>query len=114
VPHAPGRHDHEEDRDPWHRTNVPELDARFSAPGACLDVVIERTAQRVADESVLRRLADAWRSKYEGDWSFDVANGAFQHDGGEALVFEVVPANVLAFAKGDFAQTRFRFSRLSE
>jgi len=75
-----------------------------------LDVVIEGTANRVTDEVLLRSLADAWESKYEGDWQFDVANAAFHHEGGEALVFEVVPAKVLAFAKGDFAQTRFRFS----
>jgi len=39
-----------------------------------------------------------------------VGNGAFQSaGGGEALVFAVRPTKVLAFAKGDFAQTRFRF-----
>jgi hypothetical protein len=38
-----------------------------------------------------------------------VANGAFQGDAGEALVFEVAPAKILAFAKGEFAQTRYRF-----
>ena len=57
---------------------------------------------------VLRRLASARESKYHGDWHFDVANGAFQGEGGEALVFEVVPTKVLAFAKGEFAQTRYR------
>jgi general stress protein 26 len=77
---------------------------------AGLDVVIEGRAQRVTDESLLRRLASAWNSKYHGDWNFDVANSAFQGEGGEALVFEVAPAKVLAFAKGNFAQTRFRFS----
>ena len=74
-----------------------------------LDIVIEGPARRVIDEAHLRRLADAWESKYHGDWHFDVANGAFQGDAGEALVFEVVPAKVLAFAKGEFAQTRYRF-----
>jgi transcriptional regulator with XRE-family HTH domain len=64
---------------------------------------------RVTDETLLRRLASAWESKYHGDWHFDVANGAFQGEGGEAVVFEVVPTKVLAFAKGEFAQTRFRF-----
>lgn len=76
---------------------------------AGLDIVIEGSAQRVTDEARLQRLADAWESKYGGDWHFDVANGAFQGDGGEALVFEVVPAKILAFAKGEFAQTRYRF-----
>jgi pyridoxine/pyridoxamine 5'-phosphate oxidase len=73
-----------------------------------LDVVIEGDAVRVRDESRLRRLADAWATKYHGDWHFDVANEAFRGDGGEALVFEVVASKILAFAKGDFAQTRYR------
>jgi hypothetical protein len=35
----------------------------------------------------------------------------FRHgDGGSAVVFEVAPTKVLAFAKGPFAQTRFRFA----
>lgn len=75
-----------------------------------LDVVVEGQANRVIDETLLRRLASLWESKYHGDWRFEVVNGAFRHDAGEALVFEVVPAKVLAFAKGDFAQTRFRFA----
>ena len=73
-----------------------------------LDVVIEGTARRVTDETRLHRLADAWASKYKGDWQFEVRNGAFQGEGGEALVFEVAAAKILAFAKGEFAQTRYR------
>jgi general stress protein 26 len=76
-----------------------------------LDVIVEGHAERVTDDGLLHHLADAWESKYQGDWHFDVANGAFRHEEGEALVFEVVPAKVLAFAKGAFAQTRFRFAR---
>ena len=74
-----------------------------------LDVVVEGTAVRVADDARLRQLAGLWASKYHGDWQFDVANGAFHHGAGEALVFEVAPVKVLAFAKGDFAQTGYRF-----
>jgi general stress protein 26 len=76
---------------------------------AGLDVVVEGKAERVTDDARLQRLADAWESKYTGDWHFDVADGAFQGEGGEALVFEVKPSKVLAFAKGEFAQTRYRF-----
>jgi hypothetical protein len=76
---------------------------------AGLDIVIEGDARRVTDEARLQRLADAWESKYSGDWHYEVANNAFQGDGGEALVFEVTPTKILAFAKGDFAQTRYRF-----
>jgi nitroimidazol reductase NimA-like FMN-containing flavoprotein (pyridoxamine 5'-phosphate oxidase superfamily) len=74
-----------------------------------LDVVVEGTARRITDEAHLQRLADAWESKYAGDWHFEVANGAFHAEGGEALVFEVAIGKVLAFAKGRFAQTRYRF-----
>lgn len=54
-------------------------------------------------------LADLWRSKYSGDWNYEVRNGMFVHGDGEALVFEVSPLKVLSFAKGRFAQTRYRF-----
>jgi len=74
-----------------------------------LDVVVEGRAERVSDEDRLRELAKAWASKYSGDWIFDVAHGAFQHEPGAALVFRVLPTKVLAFAKGHFAQTRYRF-----
>jgi nitroimidazol reductase NimA-like FMN-containing flavoprotein (pyridoxamine 5'-phosphate oxidase superfamily) len=75
-----------------------------------LDVVIEGNAQRVTDDARLRGLAQAWESKYQGDWHFEVMNGAFHHEGGEALVYQVVPTKILAFTKGEFAQTRYRFS----
>jgi nitroimidazol reductase NimA-like FMN-containing flavoprotein (pyridoxamine 5'-phosphate oxidase superfamily) len=74
-----------------------------------LDVVVEGVAERVTDDNRLRGLADAWRTKYDGDWDFEVRNAAFQHEAGEALVYAVVPTKVLAFAKGAFAQTRYRF-----
>ncbi len=80
-----------------------------------LDIAVEGAATRIVDDGLLRALAAAWASKYDGDWRFDVVDGAFHHEGGEALVFEVVPTKVLAFAKGDFAQTRYRFeSRRSD
>lgn len=75
-----------------------------------LDLVVEGTAVRVADEIRLRALAELWRTKYHGDWDFTVGDGMFQHeDGGVAVVFAVAPVKVLAFAKGLFAQTRYRF-----
>ncbi|HEV3471602.1 MAG TPA: pyridoxamine 5'-phosphate oxidase family protein [Actinomycetota bacterium] len=75
-----------------------------------IDVVVEGTAERIDDESRLQTLADLWRSKYSGDWDYKVGNGVFIHDdGGEAIVFGVSPVKVLSFAKGRFAQTRYRF-----
>ena len=66
---------------------------------------------QVTDESRLRTLADLWRSKYRGDWDFTVANGAFHHGDGRNRggVRGGAPTKVLAFAKGRFAQTRYRF-----
>ncbi len=75
-----------------------------------LDLVVEGSAAPVTDNSRLQILADLWRAKYHGDWDFDVDQGMFRHDdGGSAVVFEVAPTKVLAFAKGRFAQTRYRF-----
>lgn len=75
-----------------------------------LDVVVEGTALRIGDDSRLQVLADLWRSKYSGDWDYAVGKGLFLHgEGGEALVFDVSPVKVLSFAKGRFAQTRYRF-----
>lgn len=76
-----------------------------------LDVVVEGSAVQLTDDARLRKLADLWRTKYHGDWTFAVADGMFHHeDGGSALVFKVAPTKVLAFAKGEFAQTRYRFA----
>jgi nitroimidazol reductase NimA-like FMN-containing flavoprotein (pyridoxamine 5'-phosphate oxidase superfamily) len=74
-----------------------------------LDVVVEGEAIRVTDEVELVRLAEAWARKWDGRWQYRVADGAFQHDAGAALVYRVVPEKVLAFGKGRFSHTRHRF-----
>ena len=75
-----------------------------------LDVVVEGDADRVTDQDVLVRLAAAWATKWDGQWRFDVRDGAFHHPGGgEALVFAVAPKKVLAFGKGTFSHTRHAF-----
>ena len=73
-----------------------------------LDVVVEGTAERLTDAAKLRQLAGLWKSKL--DWDFEVGDGVF-HDGGgrTAHVFAVRPAKVLAFGKGPYSQTRYRF-----
>jgi len=76
-----------------------------------LDVVAEGDAVQVTDEALLTRLAREWARKWDGQWRFEVRDGAFSHPGGGAAqVFEVRPAKILAFAKGRFGQTRYRFS----
>lgn len=75
-----------------------------------LDVVVEGDAVQVTDQRTLRKLAEAWRSKWDGRWQFEARDGAFHHeDGGAALVFAVRPTKVLAFGKGTFSHTRHRF-----
>jgi nitroimidazol reductase NimA-like FMN-containing flavoprotein (pyridoxamine 5'-phosphate oxidase superfamily) len=75
-----------------------------------LDVVVEGDAVRVTDSARLHRLAAAWKAKWDGRWQFEVAEDYFCHEGGgEALVYAVKPAKVLAFAKGSFSHTRHRF-----
>jgi nitroimidazol reductase NimA-like FMN-containing flavoprotein (pyridoxamine 5'-phosphate oxidase superfamily) len=74
-----------------------------------LDLVLEGRAEKVTDEETLRRIADGYESKYGPDWHFDVRDGAFYGDGGEAYVFEVAPSKGFGFKKGAYAQTRWRF-----
>jgi PPOX class probable F420-dependent enzyme len=75
-----------------------------------VDIVVEGTAVRIADEEQLQRLADAWEAKYGSVWHFDVGDGMFRHaDGGGAAVFRVEPTKVLAFAKDPHGQTTYRF-----
>jgi general stress protein 26 len=74
-----------------------------------LDVVVEGDAVRVTDLELLDRLAKAWTAKWDGRWRYEVRDGAFHHNVGEALVFAVRPVKVLAFGKGHFSHTRHRF-----
>jgi hypothetical protein len=74
-----------------------------------LDIVVEGEAVRATDEALLSRVAAAFETKYGAEWHFDVRDGAFHHEGGTALVFAVAPTTVFGFAKGPYAQTRYRF-----
>ncbi|GHO48437.1 pyridoxamine 5'-phosphate oxidase family protein [Ktedonospora formicarum] len=75
-----------------------------------LDVVVEGDAVQTTDEATLKRLAEAWTTKWNGQWQFEVRDGCFYHEaGGSALVFSVTPTKILAFAKGNFGYTRHQF-----
>lgn len=74
-----------------------------------LDVVVEGTAARVIGRQRLTALADAYRSKYGEDWDFDCDDEVFDPQGEAAIVYEVRPVKVLAFAKSPHGQTGFRF-----
>ena len=59
---------------------------------------------------MLKRLAEAWRTKWDGRWHFEARDSSFHHKGGGvALVFAVAPAKILTFGKGNFSHTRHRF-----
>ncbi|MFJ8075774.1 pyridoxamine 5'-phosphate oxidase family protein [Streptomyces sp. NPDC096176] len=75
-----------------------------------VDVVVEGEAVQVTDEPSLRALAGRYVEKYGPDWTFEVGDGVFVGDGGEAVVFRVAPRTAFGFAKGDpYGQTRWRF-----
>jgi general stress protein 26 len=76
-----------------------------------LDIVVEGAATLVTGRGRLERLAEAWTTRWDGSWRFEADDEGFRHEaGGLALVFGVRPRKVLAFAKGTFGHTRFRFS----
>lgn len=68
-----------------------------------LDLVVEGEAAAVRDDTTLRRIAEAYVQKYGEEWTFQVRDGAFHHEGGEALVYEVAPTTAFGFRKGDWA-----------
>ena len=80
-----------------------------------IDVMVEGNAVQVTDEDLLKRLAEAWTTKWDGRWQYEVRNGAFhtedldQSDVNTIPVFSVTPTKVFAFAKGNFSQTRHQF-----
>ena len=76
-----------------------------------LDVVVEGEAVQVTDEDLLRRLAAAWATKWDGRWHYEVHDRAFRHEGSTeaVLVFSIAPTRIFAFAKGTFGQTRHQF-----
>jgi general stress protein 26 len=76
-----------------------------------LDVMVEGEAVRVTDHDTLKGLAAAWTTKWDGQWQYQVGDGAFRHPDGEepVLVFSVAPTQVPAFAKGTFGQTKHVF-----
>jgi general stress protein 26 len=78
-----------------------------------IDVMVEGDAVPVTDGDVLKRLAEAWGAKWDGQWQLAVGEGGFRNpdmNDFESLVFTVRPAKVFAQAKGDpFSQTRYVF-----
>lgn len=80
---------------------------------------MEGEAERVTSKERLTALANAYRDKYGGA-GFDCGDEVFDPNGERAIIFEVTPAKVIAFAKGparpDDLQTVIcvRFARSSQ
>lgn len=75
-----------------------------------LDVIVEGVAEPLTDHAELQELAGRYEAKYGSDWHFDVADGAFAHDAGQALVFRVAPSKVWAYERDEpGGATRYRF-----
>ena len=75
-----------------------------------IDVVLEGEAERVTEQALLTRLAEAWRAKWDGRWRYSVGDGCSRNEHAEPIVFRVHPSKVFAFSKGRFGQTRHRFA----
>jgi nitroimidazol reductase NimA-like FMN-containing flavoprotein (pyridoxamine 5'-phosphate oxidase superfamily) len=76
-----------------------------------LDVVVEGSVARLTGGQTLKRIADAYREKYNGEWDFGNDDEVFDPDGVRAHVFRVAPTKVIAFAKSPHGQTTFRPQR---
>ncbi len=78
-----------------------------------LDIVVEGEAERVEGRDRLEPVAGAWTAKWDGRWKYLVTETGFEHlgdpDHNQVLVFGVRPQRIMAFAKGGFAQTTYRF-----
>jgi Pyridoxamine 5'-phosphate oxidase len=75
-----------------------------------LDLVIEGDAVLVRDPAALQRVAGGYAAKYEAPFRFTVRDFAFHGEGGETLVYEVVPKRMFGYGRGDhFSATRWRF-----
>lgn len=92
----------------------PRCSIAAETPGP--DLVVEGEAVRVTDDSALRRVADAYDSKYE--WPVEIRDGAFFAEGAPTAgpppfhVFEIQPANVFGFGTDERhfdRSTRWRF-----
>lgn len=106
----------------WFVTGADERKARnLAAHPACtlttgcnalhvgLDIVVEGQVVRAKGGDDLRPVAVAFLAKYGADWDFEVHDGGFRHHGVDAQVLRLAPTVVFAFAKGPYAQTRYRF-----
>lgn len=77
-----------------------------------IDVVVEGAAVHVTDEGVLTRVAEAFATKWDGQWRYAVRDGRFYNEDADVPceVFGVTPTKAFAHSKGHpFGATTHRF-----
>lgn len=73
-----------------------------------MDVVVEGSVARLTGGQALKRIADIYREKYDGEWDFDNDDEVFDPESNRAHVFRVTPTKIIAFAKSPHGQTTYR------
>jgi general stress protein 26 len=77
-----------------------------------LDVSVEGIAELVTDGALVRRLAELYRTRWDGGWQLEVQDGALlpRVPGVRLEFFEVTPQTVRSHAKSaPTSQTTYRF-----
>jgi general stress protein 26 len=64
-----------------------------------LDVMVEGEARRITDRPTLEKLAEAWRTKWDGSWQYAVGDDGFRQGDNDAYVYAVEPTRVLSFGR---------------
>jgi nitroimidazol reductase NimA-like FMN-containing flavoprotein (pyridoxamine 5'-phosphate oxidase superfamily) len=73
-----------------------------------VDVTVEGQARRVTDQNRLEQLAVLWPQRFGSEWHYEVRDGSFWHEPGEAHVFALEPDVVRTFTRGPYRQTTYR------
>lgn len=75
-----------------------------------LDLVVEGDAAMVADKRTVQNVADAFATKYRPPFNFSARDFAASGDGGDVLLYEVIPKKAFGYGRGEvFSATRWRF-----
>jgi hypothetical protein len=85
----------------------------ITVSGEDLDLVIHGEAQQVAGDTVLRRVVDAFATKYR--WRFDIRDGRV-HDESlpgspEYAFYKIFPVQAFGYGTDGLTATRWRFNR---
>jgi nitroimidazol reductase NimA-like FMN-containing flavoprotein (pyridoxamine 5'-phosphate oxidase superfamily) len=87
----------------------------ITAADETVDLVVEGTATRIRDEAGLRRVAAAFKSKYQ--WEFALRDGSAYEDSlpgsPEYGFYQVTPTRAFGYGPDGMTATRWRFGRIA-